>query len=214
MNNSRDIILEKIRKAQLAGVTKDLAIELSPEEASASVFVAPVGDLSENYKSELEKISGSCFIVSDFAEISKKLDEILQAEKSNQVLCLEPELSKNISISKAQITNDISLVSTCSATITACEFLVSRLGSVMVSNANSSGRRPHVAPDVHIVIANQSQVVADLGDALEGMLEKYAGKLPSWISNITGPSRTADIEKTLILGAHGPKKLFVFIIKN
>jgi len=213
MSNSRDSILEKIRKAKTAGATSDLAIELTPEEASASVFVAPVGDLSENFKSEIEKISGSCFIVNDYSSIVSTLDELLKAESISQVLCLESEILDKIKDQNFQLSSDISIVSTCAATITGCEFLISRTGSVMVSNGNASGRRPHVAPDLHIVIANQNQVVADLENALEVMMEKYAGKLPSWVSNITGPSRTADIEKTLILGAHGPKKLIVFIIK-
>ena len=213
MSNSRETILDKIRKAKSAGATSGLAIELTPEEASASVFVAPVGNLADNFKTELEKISGSCFIVDDYSSVSSTLSELLNAEGISTVLCVESEISKNIQAEKFQVTNDISIVTTCQATITGCEFLISRTGSIMVSNANASGRRPHVAPDVHIVIGKQAQVVADLDDALEGMLKKYAGKLPSWVSNITGPSRTADIEKTLILGAHGPKKLIVFIVK-
>jgi len=212
MSNSRDIILEKIRKAQAAGATKGLAIELTPEEASASVFVPPVGDLSENFKSELEKISGTCFIVDNYSEASTKINEILTAEQVDEVLCLEPQLLQQLQTVPS--TNDISVVRTCKASITGCEFLSSRTGSVMVSNANALGRRPHVAPEIHIVIAKQSQVVPDIEDAIAGMLEKYSGTLPSWVSNITGPSRTADIEKTLILGAHGPKKIIVFIIKN
>ena len=47
-----------------------------------------------------------------------------------------------------------------------------------------------------------------------GIREKYKTRLPSQITLITGPSRTADIEKTLVLGAHGPKELHVFILNN
>jgi L-lactate dehydrogenase complex protein LldG len=50
-------------------------------------------------------------------------------------------------------------------------------------------------------------------DALVAMQEKYGNSLPSTISTITGPSRTADIEKTLVLGAHGPKEFIVFLVK-
>ncbi len=41
---------------------------------------------------------------------------------------------------------------------------------------------------------------------------RYGNDLPSMITNVTGPSRTADIEKTLVLGAHGPRELFVFLL--
>jgi L-lactate dehydrogenase complex protein LldG len=42
--------------------------------------------------------------------------------------------------------------------------------------------------------------------------EKYNNEIPSMISLTTGPSRTADIEKTLVVGVHGPKEVFVFLI--
>ncbi|MCK5078809.1 MAG: LUD domain-containing protein, partial [Bacteroidales bacterium] len=51
-------------------------------------------------------------------------------------------------------------------------------------------------------------------DALKGMKEKYGQDLPSMISLITGPSRTADIEKTLVMGAHGPRELYVFLVDD
>ncbi|RZL62420.1 MAG: hypothetical protein EOO93_08835, partial [Pedobacter sp.] len=66
----------------------------------------------------------------------------------------------------------------------------------------------------HIVIAKTSQLVLDLKDAFLLLKNKYGNQIPSMISNITGPSRTADIEKTLVLGAHGPKELFVFLIDD
>jgi L-lactate dehydrogenase complex protein LldG len=65
---------------------------------------------------------------------------------------------------------------------------------------------------VHIVLAYTSQLVLDLKDGFKLIKEKYATRLPSMITTVTGPSRTADIEKTLVLGAHGPKELFVFLL--
>jgi L-lactate dehydrogenase complex protein LldG len=44
--------------------------------------------------------------------------------------------------------------------------------------------------------------------------ERYGDQLPSMISMISGPSRTADIEKTLVLGAHGPKELVLFLVEG
>jgi L-lactate dehydrogenase complex protein LldG len=65
---------------------------------------------------------------------------------------------------------------------------------------------------VHIVVAYTSQIVTDLKDGFKLLKDKYGGNIPSMITNVTGPSRTADIEKTLVLGAHGPKELFVFLL--
>jgi L-lactate dehydrogenase complex protein LldG len=57
--------------------------------------------------------------------------------------------------------------------------------------------------------------VADIGDALQLLQGKYgADKLPSMFSLATGPSRTADIEKTLVLGAHGPRSITLFLLDD
>jgi L-lactate dehydrogenase complex protein LldG len=46
------------------------------------------------------------------------------------------------------------------------------------------------------------------------MRKKYLASLPSMMTLITGPSRTADIEKTLVMGAHGPRELYVFLLED
>ncbi|MEI9808448.1 MAG: LUD domain-containing protein [Bacteroidota bacterium] len=67
---------------------------------------------------------------------------------------------------------------------------------------------------MHICIAYTSQMVYDLKDALQGVKDKYGDKLPSLISFATGPSRTADIEKTLVVGVHGPKEVYLFLVES
>jgi L-lactate dehydrogenase complex protein LldG len=84
----------------------------------------------------------------------------------------------------------------------------------MISSGQMSGRRLNVYPEIHVVIAYSSQLVPDLKQALAGIRQRYAERIPSLISVITGPSRTADIEKTLVMGAHGPRELFVFLVED
>ncbi len=98
--------------------------------------------------------------------------------------------------------------------ITGCEALIARNGSILVSNADASGRRMSVYPPVHIVIAKASQLVMDIKHGMALVREKYGQDLPSMVSVITGPSRTADIEKMLVLGAHGPKELYLFLLED
>ena len=102
----------------------------------------------------------------------------------------------------------------CLGNVTGCELLVSRTGTIVLSTANESGRTTSVYAPVHVCVAYSNQLVYDLKDALQFVKEKYNGKLPSFISFATGPSRTADIEKTLVVGVHGPKEVFVFLIDS
>jgi L-lactate dehydrogenase complex protein LldG len=55
-------------------------------------------------------------------------------------------------------------------------------------------------------------LVYDIREGLEFLQDKYKNGLPSLITLATGPSRTADIEKTLVVGVHGPKEVYVFLI--
>jgi L-lactate dehydrogenase complex protein LldG len=100
----------------------------------------------------------------------------------------------------------------CDAGITACEALVSQTGSILVSSRTCGGRALSILPHVHIVVATLDQIVATLGDALHAIREAHAGRMPSMLSFITGPSRTGDIERILVLGAHGPKELVVVLV--
>jgi len=100
----------------------------------------------------------------------------------------------------------------CDAAITGCDALVAQTGSVLVSSPSAGGRALSVLPPHHIVIAKRNQVVPDLASALQLARKLYAPNWPSFLSFITGPSRTGDIERILVLGAHGPKKLTIFLL--
>jgi L-lactate dehydrogenase complex protein LldG len=100
----------------------------------------------------------------------------------------------------------------CDVGITGCDALVAQTGSVMVTAKSTGGRALSVLPPHHVVIAQRSQVVPDLAAALQLARKTYAPNWPSFISFITGPSRTGDIERILVLGAHGPKKLTIFLL--
>ena len=85
----------------------------------------------------------------------------------------------------------------------------------MVSSAQAFGRTLTVYPPIHWVVARSSQLVPRLKDAFGLLRQRYSDQnYPSMVSTITGPSRTADIEKTLVLGAHGPRELWVFLLED
>lgn len=98
--------------------------------------------------------------------------------------------------------------------LTTCETLISRTGSVVVSDSDSDNRLSFSLPDIHLIVAYASQVTDTLKSAFTFVRSKYSGNIPGQITVITGPSRTADIEKTLVKGVHGPRELYVFLIDN
>lgn len=97
----------------------------------------------------------------------------------------------------------------CDVGISECDALIAQTGTVLVTSRSAGGRALSCLPPHHVVIARRDQLVADLPAAFALLKQKYGGNYPSMISFITGPSRTGDIERILVLGAHGPKKLTI-----
>ncbi len=100
----------------------------------------------------------------------------------------------------------------CDVGISECDALIAQTGTVLVTSKTAGGRALSCLPPHHVVIARREQLVADLPAAFALVKQRHGAKYPSMISFITGPSRTGDIERILVLGAHGPKKLTIFCL--
>lgn len=98
------------------------------------------------------------------------------------------------------------------AGLTSCLAITAQTGSILVSSAGDGGRALSILPPVHVVVARVDQVTGDLADALALVRSRHDGRLPSMLSFITGPSRTGDIERILVLGAHGPRELLLILV--
>ncbi|TWT87173.1 Lactate utilization protein C [Pseudobythopirellula maris] len=102
----------------------------------------------------------------------------------------------------------------CEVGLTECDALVAQTGSVLVTTRSAGGRALSVLPPHHVVVARKSQLIGALVDAYELLESRYGDAYPSFMTFITGPSRTGDIERILVLGAHGPKELTVLLIEG
>ena len=174
---------------------------------------APNDELLEViFAEQLMAVAGNFVFCEDEIHLIEQLLTIAEERNWRKIYCWEPALQQLLSTYEFPYYETDKDFEQADAGITLCEALVARNGSVMISNAGGAGRRLSIYPPVHIVLAYTSQLVPDLKDGFKLIKEKYAQQIPSMISTITGPSRTADIEKTLVLGAHGPKELFVFLL--
>jgi L-lactate dehydrogenase complex protein LldG len=85
---------------------------------------------------------------------------------------------------------------------------------VLLTTRSAGGRALSILPPHHVVLATSDQLIADLPSAMRLLKSRYGDDLPSMICLETGPSRTGDIERILVLGAHGPKKLTVIMVEE
>jgi L-lactate dehydrogenase complex protein LldG len=210
---SREIILEKVKNALAAG-----KIEMPFPEAdlnSTDVFVPQnEKDIAEVFAAEFIKLGGKFLYCDNMQEMLTQLNTLADANNWESVHCLEPDLLNFFSEQNVTFTKSGTNYANVEVAITGCEFLVARTGSLLLSSAGASGRALSVYTPIHICIARMSQLVWNIGDGTKKMQEKYGDALPSTFNIATGPSRTADIEKTLVVGVHGPKEVYVFLIND
>jgi L-lactate dehydrogenase complex protein LldG len=197
---AKENILKRIRQA----LSNPVPLPFPQSEGTNSVFLPAPDDLEVVFAQEFVKIQGRFAFCTGEEDMVQQLQQLLTEKQWTKIYCNEDKWN-------AAFSNTISL-STCDASITGCEFLVARTGTIVMSAAQQSGRTVSVYAPVHICIAYTNQLVYDIKDALQTLKEKYAGNIPSLITFASGPSRTADIEKTLVTGVHGPKEVYCFLV--
>ena len=203
MNSAREEILNRLKNS----------VHPEPEQPDfdAPVYFPIDQPLELAFKENLEKVNGSVHLYPSEKELFGGVKELLSVHRKETIICNESALQKQLKRYSVPYSVAGKLPPETEAGITSCEFLVAHTGSVMVSSALGGGRQLSVYPPIHVVIAGKAQIVDYLSTAYTEIQNKYKNELPSQITLITGPSRTADIEKTLVMGAHGPRELHVFI---
>ena len=209
---SKDIVLRKVREALAKSApfvppTPDFNSTVYPPMADEDLSIV----FAQNFLN-----TGGTFIYCDSEEnFYDQLYEFKQENNIQNLFIWESSLKKQLFGAGIHFIGDEKeFLKKAEASLTSCEALLARTGSILLSSASSAGRRLTIYPEKHLVVAFTSQLVPDIKEALLLVREKYAPKLPSMLSMVSGPSRTADIEKTLVLGAHGPKQLVLFLIDD
>jgi L-lactate dehydrogenase complex protein LldG len=201
---AKNNILKKIRMA-LAHPTP---LPFPKAEGTESVLQPQQQDLVVEFAEQFTALQGKFIFCTDQNELVESFNKLCYQNQWTKIYCEEEKWKQIIPPNSSH--NDIV---SCEASITSCEFLVARTGSIVLSSAHQ-GRIPSVYAPVHVCIATTSQLVYDIKDGLNGLKEKYSQYLPSLVTFATGPSRTADIEKTLVVGVHGPKEVYCFVIDD
>ena len=204
---AKENILKRIRKA----LTNPVPLPFPNSEGVSSVYNAPTDDDAIIFAEEFTKLQGKFVYCVNDTELLAQLSGLIQQHGWTKIYCREAAFLPLLQQLSIEPFEDLA---NCEVSITGCEYLVARTGSMVLSAAQEKGRTGSVYAPIHICIAFNSQLVFDVKDALVFLKEKYAEAFPSFVTFATGPSRTADIEKTLVTGVHGPKEVYCFLMEN
>lgn len=210
-NSARARILDRIRSAKVA---------LDPAVDSMTVgleqIFAPILDPMQRFLAECEANLIEVKVTFDSTSSRNALAELLGKLPAGRLYVQDHPTLRGFADSFAG--REVLWSSSgrapedCQVTLTRCEGLVAQTGSI-VSSSRAGGRGGSIIPPTHLVYATSDQLVPDIMTALR---KAMAGDLKhaSYFGLISGSSRTADIEKILVQGAHGPRKVAIILEKR
>ncbi|MEO6187228.1 MAG: LUD domain-containing protein [Ginsengibacter sp.] len=206
VSSSKEKILKKIREA----LSNPVPLPFPKSEGTNSIFPRQDEELEIIFAGEFTRLLGKFAFCFNEVDLKLQIQNLIVERKWSNVYCREQKLLEIFG--GTHIINKETTLAACDASVTTCEYLIARTGAMVLSSAQQSGRTVSVYAPVHICVAYIDQLVFDTKDAIRLLKEKYGNSFPSFIAFAAGPSRTADIEKTLVVGVHGPKEVYVFLV--
>jgi L-lactate dehydrogenase complex protein LldG len=200
---AKENILKKIRQA----LSHPTPQPFPQSEGQQSPFEPLRDDDAVIFAEKFSSLQGKFVFCDNTDELLKELQHLSINNAWNNIYIEEDTVRKLLTGTISHYSD----LASCDASITGCECLVARTGSIVVSS-KKGGRAASVYAPVHVTVAFSDQLLPDIKESLLYLKKKYPGGLPSSISFATGPSRTADIEKTLVTGVHGPKEVYCFLV--
>jgi len=210
-NAGRDRILARIRSGLRVPAPKHTAP--SAPVAGGVIFAAIVDPLAR-FCQECALNKTECLLTSDLGASAAAVAEVLASIPTGEIFVQDaPALRRMAALWQERAirwSSEGGPAETSQATITRAETLVARTGSVVVSSG-CGGRGASIVAPVHIVVATMDQLVPGLDEAFARLRASGAVEKNSMLCLITGSSRTADIEKIIVMGAHGPRRVVVVL---
>lgn len=208
-NPSREAILARIREGLRAPAPP------LEEKTFAGPIFEPVENPLERFQQECKANLMECRLAADAAGSAQALAQVLASLPEGEIFVQDdPALRRMMAAAGAarqvRWSSQGGPKEQSQATVTLADALIAQTGSIFVS-AQCGGRGASVVAPCHVVYASTKQLVPDLVTALRTATAQGRLDRNSFACVISGSSRTADIEKILVQGAHGPMRLVVIL---
>jgi L-lactate dehydrogenase complex protein LldG len=236
MSGSRAEILGKIRRALVrprpvhhhghSTATSDLG--------KLFASVSSRDGLVEKFRKEFELVSGEFHFCADGTAVLQQLVQIIESSASTSVAISQHGICKRLAVAEgleARLPNLKVLLEDFESenrfdrirlrdamaqvqlSITGAEYLIADTGTIVTVAGAQASRQISLLPSIHVVVATPEQIYPNMADLFLEIQRTHGRNLPgSALTCITGPSRTADIEKVLIKGVHGPMRLVLIMV--
>jgi len=212
---ARERILQRIRRAQGRGGSVSAAEREGIEAYVRAHLRGPLrelqGDLAARFQERAQASAATLERVAGLAEVPAAVARYLDAQRLPKSGCVWPRLAAlewagaGLRL-EARAARDEDAVG-----VTGVFCALAETGTLMLCSGADTPASVSLLPETHVAIVPAARIVAAMEDGWD-LARAELGRLPRAVNFISGPSRTADIEQTIVLGAHGPYRVHIVIV--
>ena len=185
-------------------------LQPSPRKSVRHASAVSAAELAERFSTELTTVGGEVLRAANEELAVETICEVLANIGAKSVAISDLELLKSIDGADIELIENPSRdqLFVVDAGITSAQLAIAETGTLVLRSATERHRLVSLVPPVHICVLRTN----DIRPTMHDVLEEMSNAIDPTITFITGPSRTSDIELTLAIGVHGPKRLIVVLI--
>ena len=212
---ARDEILGRVRQGVAKGdfVQRRAAAEAALQARARGPQPVLAGSLVERFREKAESLASTLAAVSALGGAPEAVAAYLAAGNLGAQAVVSPELAGLDWAGSGLAVEARGAVDTDAVGVTGCFCAVAETGTLVLLSGPDTPATVSLLPETHIALVDTSRVVATMEDAF-ALLRSERGEVPRAINFVSGPSRTGDIEQTIVLGAHGPCRVHLILIGN
>ncbi len=216
--SARSRILGRIRAARGAAGTEPGEAELARarshiarHEAGPRPAAAAAPDLAAHFRAECDRLGTTHAHAPDLAAVPAEVARYLAANGLERRAVLWHALAALDWAGAGIATEDRPAAASDRTGITGCYCAIAETGTVLLLGAPGTPKATALLPENHVCIVSAARLVPAMEDAF-ALMRAEVGEPPRAAWFVSGPSRTADIEQTLVIGAHGPYRVHVILV--
>ena len=214
---ARERILARIRKAQGRGLSRPSQAELEAIETylrahPRGTLPRVEGDLVARFRARAEAMQSTTEEVAAEGDVPDAVARYLKAGKLPLAGCVWPQLA-HLDWKAAGLALEPRAASADDAIgVTGAFAAIAETGTLVLASGHDTPATASLLPETHIAVLSAGRIVPHMEDAFALVRDTF-GQMPRAINFVSGPSRTADIDQTIVLGAHGPSRVHIVLVR-
>lgn len=185
-------------------------LQPSPRREQRSLLAYSRSDLADRFSAELGGVGGEVHRAANEQQAIEKIKEILGEIEAKRIAISDADLIRDFPLGDVEVIVEPSREELFSvdAGVSTAQLAIAETGTLVLRSSSERHRLVSLVPPVHVCVLK----AGDIRPSMDVVLEEMSNQIDPAITFITGPSRTSDIELTLAIGVHGPKRLIVVLI--